>query len=75
MKHARPRIEYRHTSFDKLADVTAHNDQILQRGNGCDEQIRLTEFMATLLTLNGHGFPSHNHIFRNGKNAAGKQRS
>ena len=75
MEHARPRIEYQHTGFDELADVTTHHNQILQRGNGCDEQIRLTKCMATLLAFNNHGFPSDNYIFRNGKNATGKQRA
>ena len=29
--------------------------------------------MAALLTFNNHAFPSNNHVFGNGKSAAGKQ--
>src|ERR1700681_5024918 len=58
MQHARPGIKYGHASLYKFADVTTHDDQVLQGGNRCDKQIRLAEGMATSLALNNHGFPS-----------------
>jgi hypothetical protein len=36
------------------------------------KKIRLTEGVATPLALNNHGFPSDDHICRNGENASGK---
>src|SRR6185369_6883959 len=48
---------------------------VLQRSNGRNEQIGLTERVTALSALNHHRLPSDDHVFRDRKNAPGKQRA
>src|SRR4051794_14970851 len=73
MEHARPWIENCDTGLDKFSDVAAHHDQILQGGNGRNEQIGLTERVAALSAFNNHGLPTNSHVFRDRENTAGKE--
>ena len=74
MQCACPRIERRHLSSNEFADISGDDDQIFQGRNRRNEQIWLSKCVATLLSVDHHGFPADNNVLGNGKDAVGEQR-
>jgi hypothetical protein len=63
-----PRVEHRHARFDEFVDIARNHDQILQSGDGRNEEVWLPERVAALAAFDNHRLPSNYHVFSDRKN-------
>ena len=59
---------------NKFGCVSGDDNEVFQGSNRRDEEAWLSKGVATLLSLDYHGFPADNHVLGNGEDAVGEQR-
>jgi len=74
VQDTRPRIERRHPGSNEFSDISGDYNQVFQGSNCCNEKVRLSKGVATLLSFDRHGFPTHDNVLGNGEDAIGEQR-
>lgn len=74
VQDTRPRIERRRRSRNKFGCVSGDDNEVFQGSNRRDEEVWLSKGVATLLSLDYHGFPADNDVLGNGEDAVGEQR-
>ena len=75
MQDAGPGIKHRHACFNELAGVARNHNQIVERRNGSDEQIWLSEGVTAPLPVYDHCFPTKDNVLRDRQDSPSKQRA
>src|SRR5262249_6862203 len=75
VQDAGPGIKHWHAGFNELAGVTRDDNQIVERRNGGNEQIRLSESVTAPLPIYDHCFPAKNDVLGDRQDSPSKQRA